>query len=84
MANAVRESLGKHHQDEARAYVRKLYTTEANLRPDLSKGILTVEIHSLATPKDNQILRELCEQLNETKTCYPGTELEIFYKLVSV
>ncbi len=83
MANAVRESLGKHHQDEARAYVRKLYTTEANIRPDPSKGILMVEIHSLATPKDNLILRALCEQLNETKTCYPGTELALVYKPVS-
>lgn len=83
MADAVRESLGKHHQDEARVYARKLYATEANLRPDPSAGTLTVEIHALATPKDNRILRDLCEQLNETKTLYPGTNLRIIYKTVS-
>ena len=83
MADSVRESLGKHHQDEARAYARKLYATEANLRPDLSASTLTVEIHALATPKDNRILRGLCEQLNETKTLYPGTNLQIIYKTVS-
>ena len=83
MANAVREPLGEHHQDEARTYMRKLYTTEVNLRPDPTAGTLTVEIHSLATPKDNRILQELCGQLSETKTCYPGTNLRMIYKLVS-
>ena len=83
MADAVREALGKHHQDEARSYVRKLYANEANLIPDPAAGTLTVEIHALATPKDNSILRDLCEQLNETKTHYPGTNLLIIYKPVS-
>ena len=83
MANTVREPLGKHHQDEARTYVRKLYTTEANLIPDPVAQTLTVEIHSQPTPKENRILRDLCEQLNETKTCYPGTTLQMIYKSVS-
>ncbi len=83
MAEAVREALGKHHQDEARSYVRKLYANEANLIPDPAAGTLTVEIHALATPKDNSILRDLCEQLNETKTHYPGTNLLLIYKPVS-
>ena len=83
MSNAVREPLGEHHQDEARTYVRKLYTTEANQRPDPSDGTLGVEIHSMATSKDNRILKELCGQLNETRTCYPGTNLRMVYKTVS-
>lgn len=84
MADAVREALGEHHQDEARSYVRNLYTTEANLIPDSTVGTLTVEIHALSTPKENRILRELCEQLNETETLYPGTTLRMIYKSVSV
>lgn len=83
MANAVREHLGEYHQDEARTYVRKLYTNEANLCPDHAAETLTVEIHSLATPKDNRILRDLCEQLNKTRTRYPGTNLRMIYKPVS-
>lgn len=83
MADAVREPLGKHHQDEARVFARKLYATEANLRPDPAAGTLTVEIHALATPKENRILRALCEQLNETETLYPGTNLRMIYKPVS-
>lgn len=83
MANTVRAPLGKHHQDEARTYVRKLYTTEANLIPDPVAQTLTVEIHSQSAPKENRILRDLCGQLNETKTDCPGTNLRMIYKTVS-
>ena len=83
MANTIREHLGEHHRDEARVFARKLYANEANLIPDPAAETLTVEIHSLATPKENQILRDLCEQLNETQTCYPGTNMLLVYKTVS-
>ncbi len=83
MADAVREPLGEHHQDEARVFVRKLYTNEVNLRPNPSSRTLLVEIHALATPKENRILRDLCEQLNETETLYPGPNLRMIYKSVS-
>jgi hypothetical protein len=83
MARLVREHLGKHHEDEARAYVRDLYTSEANLKPDREAGTLTVELHSLATPKANEILRHLCAELNATKTTYPDTNLTVIFKSVS-
>ena len=83
LSRLVRDHLGKHHRDEARAYVRDLYTTEANLIPDLKAETLTVELHSLATPKANEILRHLCEELNATKTKYPDTNLRLIFKSVS-
>jgi hypothetical protein len=83
MARVVREHLGKHHQDEARAYVRDLYTSEANLIPDMEAKTLTVELHSLATPKANEIISHLCVELNATETNYPDTELKLIFKSVS-
>lgn len=83
MARTIREHLGEHHQDEARAVVRDLYTTEANLIPDTQAGTLTVEIHSLATPKANEILKLLCGELNATETIYPDTDLKLIFKSVS-
>ena len=83
MANCVRPLLGEHHRDEARVYIRKLYNSEANLIPDEENKTLTVEIHSLATPKENEILKILCEQINETATDYPNTKMRLIYKLVS-
>jgi hypothetical protein len=83
MAQTIRSHLGKHHQDEARAYVRDLYTTEANLIPDQEAGTLTVELHSLSTPKANEILQHLCAELSETETTYPDTDLRLIFKTVS-
>jgi hypothetical protein len=83
MARVMREHLGEHHQDEARAYVRELYTTEANLIPDEQAKTLTVELHSLSTPKANQILKHLCLELNATETIYPDTNLKLIFKSVS-
>jgi hypothetical protein len=84
MAQIVREQMGEHHQDETRAFVRDLYTTEANLIPDIEAKTLTVELHSLATPKANKILNNLCLELNETQTDYPDTDLKLFFKSVSL
>jgi len=84
MADIIREAMGKHHRDEARSFIQKICTTEANLRPDAQAGVLFVEIHSLATPKDNRILQSLCEEMNSMCLCYPGTELLLVYNLVSL
>lgn len=50
MARIVREKLNAHHQDEARALIRDLCTTEADLIPDHQAKTLTIELHSLAFP----------------------------------
>ncbi|MFT4640647.1 MAG: hypothetical protein ACI8T1_003977, partial [Verrucomicrobiales bacterium] len=68
LSRLVGDKLVKHHRDEARAFVRDLYTTEANLTPDQEAGTLTVELYSLATPKANEILKHLCAELNTTET----------------
>ena len=83
MARIVREKLNLHHQDEARALIRDICTTEANLIPDQQAKTLSVELHSLATPKANAIVAHLCAELNETETIYPGTDLCIIFKTVS-
>ena len=83
LSRLVRDHLGKHHRDEARAYVRDVYTTEANLIPELKAETLTVELHSLATLKANEILRDLCEEINATKIKYPDANLRLIFKSVS-
>jgi hypothetical protein len=83
LSETIRNDLGKHHQDESRRFIRTLYTTDANIRPEPNEKKLIVELHSLATPKDNRIAAKLCETLNETEVKYPGTDLVLFYKTVS-
>ena len=83
MAQVVREKLNVHHRDEARALIRDICATEANLIPDEQAKTLSVELHSLATPKSNAIVAHLCEELTATETIYPGTDLRMIFKTVS-
>jgi hypothetical protein len=83
MAHIVREKLNTHHRDEARALIRDICTTEANIIPDEQSKTLSIELHSLATPKSNAIVTHLCEELNATETIFPGTDLRMIFKSVS-
>jgi hypothetical protein len=83
MAHIVREQLNVHHQDEARALIRELCTTPADLMPDQQTQTLTITLHSLATPRNNAIIDHLCSELNATETIYPGTTLRMIFKSVS-
>ena len=83
MAHIVRERLNEHHQDEARALIRDICTTPADLQADQEAQTLTITLHSLATPKRNAAIAHLCTELNESKTVYPGTHLTMIFKSVS-
>ncbi len=83
MAHIVREKLNAHHRDEARALIRDICTTEANIVPDAEAKTLSIELHSLATPKSNAIITHLCDELNATETLFPGTDLRMIFKSVS-
>ena len=83
MAQIVREKFNAHHRDEARAMIRDICTTEANIIPDQQAKTLSVELHSLATPKANEIVSHLCEELTATETIFPGTDLRMVFKSVS-
>ena len=81
MATIVRERLN--HADEARALLRAIYTTEADLVPDEEKKILRVRLHQPANHCSARAIIHLCNELNETKSVFPGTELRLVYELVS-
>jgi hypothetical protein len=67
-----------------RVLLRQIFSTEVDLEPDTENKILNVSLHSLSNEKSNKIALNLCKQLNETETVFPGTEMRLFYKLVSL
>jgi len=69
--------------DETRALLREIFATEADLLPDEAAGTLTVRLHHLTNHASDEAARCLAEQLNETESVYPGTNLRLAYKLVS-
>jgi hypothetical protein len=79
MANALRETIS--HQDEARSLLRALYASAADLVPDYQEKTLTVRLHHMATHSANAAIRKLCDELNDTETLFPRTDLRIIFKL---
>lgn len=77
LAGEVRESLAR--TEDARALLRRLFVTPANLRPDYQARTLTVEIHRCGSALQDAALDQLCETLTATETCFPTTDLRLIY-----
>jgi len=65
---------------DARMILRNLFNNEANIIPDVDAGTLRVVIHGAANPATNRALFALLEQLNQTETIYPGTNLTMIFE----
>lgn len=81
MANILRQTLA--HQDESRTLLEALFKTDADIFPDEKEKTLTVCLHHMANRSSDAAIEKLCEELNETKTIYPGTNLRLILKLGS-
>lgn len=81
MAHVLKETMSR--QDDARSLLRALYNTDADLLPDHEKGTLTIKLQHLANRTSDDAIRHLCGELNATETVFPGTDLRLFYELVS-
>ncbi len=68
---------------EARSLLRQIFASEADLKPDEENKTLTVSLHNMTNPVSDRIVRNLCQEINATKTIFPGSNLRLVYKLVS-
>jgi len=82
MANILRGH--QFRSDEARQLLASVYQTEADLLPDFETGTLTVRLHHLPTVRADTIVQKLCEELNDTKTLFPRTNLTLCFKVGSL
>jgi hypothetical protein len=83
MASLLREHLAR-GGDDARALLRQIFQTDADLTPDLVAGTLTVKLHHLTQAAHDQAIEKLLADLNATKTVFPGTKLTLVFQLGSV
>jgi hypothetical protein len=80
LAGELREHLAR--EDDARALLRRVFLTPANLRPDEQSKTLTVELHRLGSPLQDAAVAEMCHALTATETCFPTTDLKLIYRQV--
>ncbi len=68
-------------QPTAHRLLRTLLAADANLIPDHSHSVLRVELLGLANGATERALRPVLDELNRSRTCYPGTELRMVYDI---
>jgi hypothetical protein len=69
--------------NESRALLAQLFQSSGNIEIDRDAEQLYISLHHQPSNRDDQALKELCRRLNETKIVYPGTNIEIVYKVLS-
>ena len=65
----------------ARKLLRTLFTCDADIIPDPDAGILRVRFLGLPSQACERMLAPLINELNHTRTVYPGTKLTLVYEM---
>ncbi len=66
-------------EDEVRSLLREALRASADMEVIASE--LHVRLEPLSAPRRSRAIAALCEELNATQTCYPGTELRLVYSV---
>lgn len=67
--------------DDARALIRQLFRTEVDLIPDRLKQTLTVRLHPMSAQVHDEVLHHIVQELTQTETVFPGTDLRLVYEI---
>jgi hypothetical protein len=68
-------------EEEARALVRELFVSAADIIPDEANNTLTVRIHRMAAPVHDKAIQALLDALNESQFHHPETGAKMVYTL---
>ena len=79
LVGLVRPHLVK--EEDARALVRELFVSAADLEPDEQAHTLTVRIHRMACPAHDQAMAALLVDLTHAAFCHPETGMRLIYEL---
>lgn len=83
MASIVRENVEAHDPGTTRVLLREIYNSMINIKVDREKKTLTIYLHHLANQCSNNAARNLCKELTETETMFPGTDYRLIYEMLS-
>ena len=81
LANMLRGHLSR--PDDIRALLQDLFTHDVDLIVDREAKKLTVSVHHFTNPQASRAIAAILEELNNSETIYPGTDMMLRYQLVS-
>lgn len=76
----LRRHLNK--EDEARALVRELLVSSADIEPDNRAKTLTIKIHRMSCPAHDKAIAALLEELSQQDFSHPETGAKMIFTLV--
>jgi hypothetical protein len=79
LVGLLRPHLGK--EEEARALIRELFVSSADLDPNEQDNTLTVRIHRMACPAHDKAIATLLADLTQTAFRHPETGMRLIYEL---
>ncbi len=80
LVNLLRPYLEK--EDEARALIRELFVSSADIEPDEKSNILTIRIHRMACPAHDKAITQLLADLTSSEFKHPETGARMVFSLV--
>ena len=75
----LRRNLKK--EEEARALIRELFVSSADIIPDEKAQMLTIKIHRMASPVHDKAIAGLLEELTKQEFRHPETGAKMVYAL---
>jgi hypothetical protein len=79
LVGLLRPHLAK--EEDARALIRELFVSSADLEPNEQDRTLTVRIHRMASPAHDKAIGALLADLNHADFRHPETGMRLFYEL---
>jgi len=76
----IRKHLNK--AGEARALIREILASSADIIPDKEQNTLTVRVHRMANPVNDRAANALLEELTKLEFKHPETSMRLIYRLV--
>ena len=68
--------------DDARQLIQRICQLPGDLIPDESQQQLIVRLYGLSNHRSQRALQVLCEAMNQEKTLYPGTSLQLVFETI--
>lgn len=79
LVGLLRPHLAK--EEDARALIRELFVSAADLQPNEKENTLTVRIHRMACPAHDKAISALLADLTQTEFRHPETGMRLIYEL---
>ena len=70
------------HENEARSFLKKVFQMQADIIPDRENQSLTIRLHGMPTWREQESLATLCDFLTSQEICFPGTDLQLYFKTI--